>query len=110
LTILTGGGISTLACSALGILPFNQRFRSSAACSQAAIPQLEDLQKNEGRPTRRKIAQITRLCGPGLAASQAPSCPDPGGRTPCLGVTPTVFVIQTALALVTGSMVVMWIK
>jgi len=70
LDIFTGGGISTLGVFALGILPF---INASIIIQllTASLPQLEDLQKNEGEAGR---------------------------------------VVQTALALVTGSMIVMWLS
>lgn len=59
LDIFTGGGISTLGVFALGILPF---INASIILQllTASLPQLEDLQKNEGEAGRRKLAQITR--------------------------------------------------
>ena len=50
------GGISTLGIFALGILPF---INASIILQllTAALPQLEDLQKNEGEAGRRKIAR-----------------------------------------------------
>ena len=109
LDIFTGGGISALGVFALGILPF---INASIILQllTAALPSLEDLQKNEGEAGRRKIAQITRYeaLGWGLLQSivfalilrpySIESIPD------------SVFVVQTALALVSGSMVVMWLS
>ena len=37
----------------------------------AALPSLEDLQKNEGEAGRRKIAQITRYVAPGWGVLQS---------------------------------------
>jgi preprotein translocase subunit SecY len=55
LDIFTGGGISTLGLFGLGILPYiNASIILQLLTS--AIPQLEDLQKNEGEAGRRKIA------------------------------------------------------
>ena len=53
LDIFTGGGISTLGVFALGILPF---INASIILQllTASLPQLEDLQKNEGEAGRRK--------------------------------------------------------
>ena len=109
LDIFTGGGISALGVFALGILPF---INASIILQllTAALPSLEDLQKNEGEAGRRKIAQITRYVALGWGLLQSivfalilrpysiESIPD------------SVFVVQTALALVTGSMVVMWLS
>jgi len=109
LDIFTGGGISSLGIFALGILPF---INASIILQllTASLPALEDLQKNEGEAGRRKIAQITRYVALGWGVLQSvvfalilrPYAVD--------SVSSTVFVVQTALALVTGSMVVMWIS
>ncbi|NCV91822.1 MAG: preprotein translocase subunit SecY [Synechococcaceae bacterium WB7_3xG_012] len=109
LDIFTGGGISALGVFALGILPFiNASIIIQLLTS--ALPQLEDLQKNEGEAGRRKIAQYTRYVALGWGLFQSivfalilrpyalPGTPD------------LVFVVQTAIALVTGSMVVMWLS
>jgi preprotein translocase subunit SecY len=55
LDIFTGGGLSTLGVFALGILPF---INASIIIQllTAAIPQLEELQKNEGEAGCCKIA------------------------------------------------------
>lgn len=70
LDIFTGGGISTLGIFALGILPF---INASIIIQllTAALPQLEDLQKNEGEAGRRKIAQITRYLALGWGLMQS---------------------------------------
>ena len=70
LDIFTGGGISTLGIFALGILPF---INASIIIQllTAALPQLEDLQKNEGEAGRRKIAQITRYLALGWGFMQS---------------------------------------
>ena len=96
LDIFTGGGLSTVGVFALGILPF---INASIILQllTAALPQLEDLQKNEGEAGRRKIVQSTVFA---LILKQyaLPGLPE------------WLFVVQTALALVTGSMVVMWVS
>ena len=59
LDIFSGGGLSALGVFALGILPY---INASIIIQllTAAIPSLENLQKNEGEAGRRKISQITR--------------------------------------------------
>lgn len=108
LDIFTGGGISTLGVFALGILPF---INASIIIQllTAALPQLEDLQKNEGEAGRRKIAQITRYVALGWGLLQSIAFALILRQYAVENISQTVFVIQTALALVTGSMVVMWI-
>jgi preprotein translocase subunit SecY len=109
LDIFTGGGLSTLGIFALGILPF---INASIIIQllTAALPQLEELQKNEGEAGRRKIAQITRFVALGWGILQSVVFALILRPYATAGLSETVFVIQTALALVTGSMVVMWIS
>ncbi len=109
LDIFTGGGISTLGVFALGILPF---INASIILQllTAALPQLEDLQKNEGEAGRRKIAQITRYVALGWGLVQSVIFALILRQYAIEGLGEVFFVVQTALALVTGSMVVMWLS
>ena len=109
LDIFTGGGISALGIFALGILPF---INASIILQllTAALPSLEDLQKNEGEAGRRKIDQITRYVALGWGVLQSIVFAMILRPYALESVPQVVFVIQTALALVTGSMVVMWIS
>ncbi|MGH1392709.1 MAG: preprotein translocase subunit SecY [Trichormus sp.] len=106
LDIFSGRGLSTLGVFALGILPF---INASIIIQllTAAIPSLENLQKNEGEAGRRKISQITRYVALGWAIIQSVAFSalflqqfalNPG----------TIFVAETAIALTAGSMFVMW--
>jgi preprotein translocase subunit SecY len=106
LDILAGGGISAVGIFALGILPY---INASIILQllTAAIPALEDLQKNEGEAGRRKISQITRyvalvwglIQSVGIALFVRQFAENPS----------VVFVAETALALTAGSMFVMWV-
>ena len=109
LDIFTGGGISTLGIFALGILPF---INASIIIQllTAALPQLEDLQKNEGEAGRRKIAQITRYVALGWGFLQSLVFASILRPYAIESLSPVAFTVQTALALVTGSMVVMWLS
>ena len=109
LDIFTGGGISTLGIFALGILPF---INASIIIQllTASLPQLEDLQKNEGEAGRRKIAQITRYVALGWGLVQSSVFALILRQYAVAGLGETAFVIQTSLALVTGSMIVMWLS
>ena len=109
LDIFTGGGISTLGIFALGILPF---INASIIIQllTASLPQLEDLQKNEGEAGRRKIAQITRYVALGWGLVQSTVFALILRQYAVAGLGETEFVIQTSLALVTGSMIVMWLS
>jgi preprotein translocase subunit SecY len=109
LDIFTGGGISTLGVFGLGILPFiNASIILQLLTS--ALPQLEDLQKNEGEAGRRKIAQYTRYVALGWGILQSIVFSLILRPYAIAGTSDLVFVLQTAVALVTGSMVVMWIS
>ncbi|MGK7947161.1 MAG: preprotein translocase subunit SecY, partial [Microcystaceae cyanobacterium] len=108
LDIFTGGGLSTLGIFALGILPF---INASIILQllTAAIPQLEDLQKNEGEAGRRKISQYTRYVALAWAILQS-SILTIGFLKPYALNPGTFFVIETVLAITAGSMFVMWIS
>ena len=109
LDIFTGGGISTLGVFGLGILPYiNASIILQLLTS--ALPQLEDLQKNEGEAGRRKIAQYTRYVALGWGILQSIVFALILRPYATAGTSDLVFVLQTAVALVTGSMVVMWLS
>tara|TARA_Y100001968_G_scaffold21904_1_gene17338 strand:+ start:18432 stop:19751 length:1320 start_codon:yes stop_codon:yes gene_type:complete len=109
LDIFTGGGISTLGIFALGILPF---INASIIIQllTAALPQLEDLQKNEGEAGRRKISQITRYVALGWGLTQSIVFSLILRNYAIENLSELTFVVQTSLALVTGSMIVMWLS
>jgi len=107
LDLFSGGGLSALGIFALGILPF---INASIIIQllTAALPSLEDLQKNEGEAGRRKISQITRYVALGWAIAQSLGIA-------AIWVRPFAvnwgipFVLETTLALTAGSMFVMWV-
>lgn len=108
LDLFSGGGISQLGLFALGIIPY---INASIILQllTAAIPALEDLQKNEGEAGRRKISQITRYVSLGWAIVQSIGIAlwlssQQVAIEPGLG-----FVAKTVLALSAGSMFVMWL-
>jgi preprotein translocase subunit SecY len=106
LDILAGGGISAVGIFALGILPY---INASIILQllTAAIPALEDLQKNEGEAGRRKISQITRYVALGWALIQSVGI---ALFVRQFAENPSIlFVVETALALTAGSMFVMWV-
>jgi preprotein translocase subunit SecY len=105
--IFVGGGLSALGIFALGILPFINASIIMQLLT-AALPALEDLQKNEGEAGRRKVSQITRYVAFGWAVLQSTLlstfllssfAEEPG----------IFFIIQTVIALTAGSMFVMWV-
>ena len=108
LDIFTGGGLSALGIFALGILPF---INASIILQllTAAIPALEDLQKNEGEAGRRKISQITRYVALGWAIAQSTAL-TVGLLRPYAQEPGIWFVVETVIALTAGSMFVMWVS
>ncbi|MBD0343226.1 MAG: preprotein translocase subunit SecY [Coleofasciculus sp. Co-bin14] len=107
LDIFSGGGLSALGIFALGILPY---INASIILQllTAAIPSLENLQKNEGEAGRRKISQMTRYVALGWAVVQGIGIALWVQR---YATTPGVlFIAETALALTAGSMFVMWLS
>lgn len=104
--LFAGGGLRTLGLFALGILPF---INASIIIQllTAAIPSLEDLQKNEGEAGRRKISQITRYVSAGWAVVQS-TLLTIGLLRPFAEAWSPFFVAETVLALTAGSMFVMW--
>ncbi|MCG5058725.1 MAG: preprotein translocase subunit SecY [Limnoraphis robusta] len=107
LDLFVGGGLSALGIFALGILPFINASIIMQLMT-AALPTLEDLQKNEGEAGRRKISQITRyvalgwsvLQSIGLALWVSPFAENPG----------PLFTAEVVLALSAGAMFVMWVS
>ncbi|MUG99689.1 preprotein translocase subunit SecY [Scytonema sp. UIC 10036] len=106
LDIFSGGGLSALGVFALGILPY---INASIIIQllTAAIPALENLQKNEGEAGRRKISQVTRYVSLVWAIIQS-SFLAAFWLKPFAQSYGPIFVIETALALTAGSMFVMW--
>lgn len=105
LNIFSGGGFSTIGIFALGIVPYI----NASIITQLfikIIPELENMQKEEGESGRRKITQITRYLTLAWALIQS------------LGITlwirPYVFnwnihfIIDSSITLTTGSVIIMW--
>ncbi|MBW4604704.1 MAG: preprotein translocase subunit SecY [Calothrix sp. FI2-JRJ7] len=106
LDIFSGGGLSALGIFALGILPY---INASIIIQllTAAIPSLENLQKNEGEAGRRKLSQYTRYVSLGWGIVQSVFLASFWLKPYAYNFGP-LFVAQTAIALVAGSMFVMW--
>ena len=106
LDIFSGRGLSTLGIFALGILPF---INASIIIQllTAAVPSLENLQKNEGEAGRRKISQIIRYVTVVWAIIQSVAFSALFLQQFALNPGP-IFVAETAIALTAGSMFVMW--
>ena len=107
LDIIGGGGLSALGIFALGILPFINASIIMQLLT-AAIPALEDLQKNEGEAGRRKISQVTRYVAFGWTILQSTMLSCFLLREFAYDFGPE-FVIETVIALTAGSMFVMWV-
>ena len=107
LDIIGGGGLSLVGIFALGILPFINASIIMQLLT-AAIPALEDLQKNAGEAGRRKISQVTRYVAFGWTIVQSTmlSCFILRPYAYDFGVP---FVVETVMALTAGSMFVMWV-
>ena len=105
--LFSGGGISALGVFALGILPFiNASIIMQLLTS--ALPQLENLQKNEGEAGRRQISQYTRYLTLAWAILQGIGISAWVSRFALEGTSVAAFTFETTLALAAGSMFVMW--
>jgi len=108
LDIFTGGGLSAVGIFALGIIPYINASIIMQLLT-AAIPALENLQKNEGEAGRRKISQITRYVAAGWSVIQSLGITIGLLRPYALNYGP-VFIAETTLALTAGSLFVMWLS
>lgn len=105
LNIFSGGGFSTIGIFALGIVPY---INSSIIMQiiTKIIPELENLQKEEGELGRQKITQITRSLTLIWAILQSTAI--------AFWIKPYVFnwnkyfIIDCLLTLTTGSIIIMW--
>ena len=105
LNLFSGGGFSTIGIFALGIVPY---INSSIVMQLLTkiIPQLEQLQKEEGELGRQQINQITRYLTVIWAILQSIGI--------ALWLKPYVFtwniyfLLDCILTLTTGSIIIMW--
>ena len=118
LDLFSGGGFSALGIFALGIIPY---INASIIIQlmTAALPSLENLQKNEGEAGRRKISQITRYVALGWSVLQSfglaiylnSSSVNINGELVTVAIDPgPLFIAKTILAITAGSMFVMWMS
>ena len=118
LDLFSGGGFSALGIFALGIIPY---INASIIIQlmTAALPSLENLQKNEGEAGRRKISQITRYVALGWSVLQSfglaiylnSSSVNIDGELVTVAIDPgPLFIAKTILAITAGSMFVMWMS
>nr|YP_009509333.1 SecY-type transporter protein [Gracilaria vermiculophylla]AXI96983.1 SecY-type transporter protein [Gracilaria vermiculophylla]QXU75187.1 SecY-type transporter protein [Gracilaria vermiculophylla]WDZ67904.1 SecY-type transporter protein [Gracilaria vermiculophylla] len=105
LNIFSGGGFSTIGIFALGIVPYINASIMMQLLTKL-IPELENLQKEEGESGRQKIGQITRYFTLIWSIIQSIGI--------SLWIKPYVFnwnyqfMIDCIVALSTGSLIVMW--
>lgn len=107
LNVFSGGGLSTIGMFALGIVPYINASIITQLLTKI-IPNLENLQKEEGEAGRRKITQITRYLTLiwGIIQSIAIS----------LWIRPYVFnwninfIFDCIITLTTGCMITMWLS
>ncbi|MGB3508390.1 MAG: preprotein translocase subunit SecY [Microcoleaceae cyanobacterium] len=110
LDLFSGGGLSALGIFALGILPY---INASIIIQlmTAALPTLENLQKNEGEAGRRKISQITRYVAFGWAILQSVGLALYVNNLSNVAINPgPIFIAETVLAVTAGSIFVMWVS
>lgn len=107
LNIFSGGGFSTIGMFALGIVPYINASIIVQLLTKI-IPEIENLQKEEGEAGRRKITQITRYLTLAWAITQSTAI--------AFWIKPYVFdwnisfIIDCILTLTTGSMIIMWLS
>ncbi|MDD3236528.1 MAG: preprotein translocase subunit SecY [Candidatus Gastranaerophilales bacterium] len=112
LDMFSGGALGNLSIIALGIGPYI----TSSIIMQlltVVIPQLEQLQKEEGEAGRRKLSQYTRLFTVIIAAVQSVVFLLFLTRTASAAIMPevnhTMFLIGSTIILTGGSVFVMWL-
>lgn len=107
LNIFSGGGLSTIGMFSLGIVPYINASIITQLLTKI-IPELENLQKEEGESGRRKITQITRYLTLLWAFIQSIAI--------ALWIRPYVFnwniyfIVDCIVTLTTGSMIIMWLS
>lgn len=107
LNIFSGGGLYTIGIFALGIVPYINASIITQLLTKI-IPELENLQKEEGESGKRKITQITRYLTLIWALIQSIAI--------SLWIKPYVFnwninfIIDCIITLTTGSMIIMWLS
>jgi len=107
LNIFSGGGLSTIGIFALGIVPYINASIITQLLTKI-IPELENLQKEEGESGRRRITQITRYLTLLWAVLQSIAI--------ALWIRPYVFnwnlnfIGDCTITLTTGSIIIMWLS
>ena len=107
LNIFSGGGFSTIGMFALGIVPYINASIIVQLLTKI-IPEVENLQKEEGEAGRRKITQITRYLTLAWAITQ--SLAIGFWIKPYVFDWTLLFLIDCILTLTTGSIIIMWLS
>lgn len=111
LDLFSGGALSKVSIFALGIGPYITASIIMQLLT-AIIPHFENLQKQEGEAGRRKLAQYTRVFTVVLALFQSAVFMVFLSNQPGLiasGVARPIFILESALAITAGSILIMWI-
>ncbi|MEM0950868.1 MAG: preprotein translocase subunit SecY [Cyanobacteria bacterium P01_H01_bin.74] len=111
LDMFSGGALSSISILALGIGPYI----TSSIIMQlmtVVIPQLEEMQKEEGESGRRKISQYTRYLTVFLALVQAALVMRLIGSAGAIspGLNPWVFYSLAVLVLTAGAVFALWLS
>ena len=105
LNIFSGGGFSTIGIFSLGIIPYI----NSSIITQLLVklvPQLEEMQKNEGESGKQKIVKITRYFTVIWAIIQSLSVSV--WIKPYTFSLNKYFIVDSVITLTTGAMIIMW--
>ena len=105
LNIFSGGGLSTIGIFALGIVPYINASIMIQILTKT-IPELENLQKEEGESGRQKIVQMTRYLT--LAWSLLQSIIITFWIKPYVFNWNSYFICDTVISLTAGSIIIMW--
>lgn len=111
--MFSGGALSKFSIFAMGIIPY---INSSIIIQlmTSVIPKLEELQKEGGEAGRKQLAQITRYLTIILGTLQSTGMAIALWRSgavlghPATGTPPILFIINTVILLVAGTVFIMW--
>lgn len=109
--LFTGGALNKLSIFSLGIGPY---ITASIIMQlmQSVIPQLEDLQKNQGEQGRKKLQQITRVSTVAISILQSIMLANLLMKIqgPPVVLVPSIWFVVTSAIILTGSaMFIMWV-
>ena len=108
LGFLSGGALQKLSIIAMGITPFINASIIMQLMT-VVLPQLEEMAKKGGEEGRKKISQYTRWLTIGLAVVQATFMANAMRGSGVFYDTSIQFTIFAILAMVSGTMFLMWL-